>query len=122
MFFDGYCGLCNRAIAMLLRWDKKGVLKFAPLNGTTAGRLLEETKEDTIVFVSNGKVFTRSTAALRIVRCLDFPYSLLFGLMIFPRPLRDAVYKWIALNRYKWFGKSDLCRLPAPEEQQFFLP
>lgn len=105
-----------------MRWDKKGVLKFAPLNGSTAGRFLPGSKEDSIVFVSNGQVYTKSTAALRIAKSLTFPYALLFGLMIFPRPLRDVVYKWVARNRYKWFGMSDLCRLPTQEEKQFFLP
>jgi predicted DCC family thiol-disulfide oxidoreductase YuxK len=66
-------------------------------------------------------VYRRSTAVLRIARGLGFPWNLATVFLIVPRPIRDAVYRWVARNRYRWFGKKDTCRLPSPEERARFL-
>jgi predicted DCC family thiol-disulfide oxidoreductase YuxK len=76
---------------------------------------------DSIVLVEAGKRYTRSTAALRIARGLRFPWPLLYGLMLAPRPLRDAVYDWVARHRYEWFGKRAACMAPTPEVRGRFL-
>jgi predicted DCC family thiol-disulfide oxidoreductase YuxK len=66
-------------------------------------------------------VFTRSTAALRIARRLPFPWPLAYGFIVIPRPLRDAIYDWVARHRYQWFGRLDQCLVPTPEERQRFI-
>ena len=76
---------------------------------------------DSIVLIDEGRLFTRSTAALRIARRLRFPWPLLYGLIVVPRPLRDFLYDWVARNRYRWFGKRDSCMLPTPELRARFL-
>jgi predicted DCC family thiol-disulfide oxidoreductase YuxK len=76
---------------------------------------------DNIVLVENGSCYGGSTAALRIVRHLRAPWPLLYALVVVPRPLRDAVYFWIARNRYRWFGERDSCRMPDREVVSRFL-
>lgn len=76
---------------------------------------------DSFVLVEGEKVYTRSTAALRVLKHVGGGFTLLYGFIIIPPFIRDAVYKWISRNRYKWFGKRDTCRLPTPEEKARFL-
>jgi predicted DCC family thiol-disulfide oxidoreductase YuxK len=75
----------------------------------------------TFVLIEGDRVYTKSTAALRIAKHLRRGWNLLYGLIIIPKFLRDAVYNWVSKNRYKWFGKRDSCRLPSPEEKALFL-
>ena len=124
VFFDGVCGLCNRFVDRLLRVDPKGLLRFAPLQGSTAHERLPAGMADameSIVYLRDGVVLQRSDAALRILVDLGGWRVLYRALFIVPRFLRDAVYAWIARNRYRWFGKRDACRLPTPEERARFM-
>ena len=66
-------------------------------------------------------MYQRSTAALKLARMLRFPWNLAYGFIIVPRFLRDPIYKLIANNRYRWFGKKETCRIPTPEEIARFL-
>lgn len=124
VFFDGVCGLCNRFVDRLLRWDKQRVLRFAPLQGSTAAaRLATRAGADltTVVLLDENGVHTRSEAALRIIAQLGGAWRLINVLRIFPRALRDAVYDWIARRRYGWFGKREACRVPTAEERGVFF-
>ena len=124
VFFDGVCGLCNRFADRLLRWDRKHVLRFAPLQGTTAAaRLTDDAGADltTVVLLDEAGIHTRSEAALRIISHLGGAWRLINVLRIFPRVLRDAVYDWISWHRYGWFGKREVCRVPTAEERGVFL-
>jgi predicted DCC family thiol-disulfide oxidoreductase YuxK len=117
VFFDGICVLCNRSVDFLLKRDKKRLLKFASLQSECAKTLLAKEMEpvaglESVVFLENGKIFTESTAVLRICTYLPFPWSLFSGMLILPRLIRDPAYRWIAKNRYRWFGKRDQCRMP----------
>lgn len=76
---------------------------------------------DTFVLIEDGKYYTRSTAALRLAKGLKFPYPLFYGLIIVPKFIRNAVYNWVARNRYRWFGKDEACMLPTPETKERFL-
>jgi len=78
-------------------------------------------KEDSVLYLENGTLYKRSTAALQIARKLDGLWPLLFGLIIFPPFLRDAAYNWIAHNRYSWFGKRDVCMRPEEGLRDRFL-
>ena len=116
ILFDGVCNLCNSSVQFVIRRDRRARFKFAPLQsqGEAAG--------DSIVLVDNGRRYTRSTAALRIARHLDFPWNLAYALIVVPRPLRDAAYDFIARRRYRWFGRRDVCMTPTPELRSRFLP
>lgn len=124
IFFDGHCNLCNRFVDFLIKRDRKRVLKFAPLQGRTAEAKLPleyRQKLGTIVYDQNGEFHVRSTAALKILISLGGLWTLVGIFFVIPRFVRDLVYRWIAKNRYLWFGRRDTCRLPTPEERAQFL-
>jgi predicted DCC family thiol-disulfide oxidoreductase YuxK len=126
VFFDGTCGLCNRWVDFLLKVDRRGVLRFAPLQGSTAREVLGEDqarKLDTVYFRSaDGRLDSRSTAVLRAMAASRNIFKLLLCFLFVPRFIRDRVYDVVAANRYAWFGKRETCRLPTPEERARFLP
>jgi len=124
IYFDGYCGLCNGFVDFVLARDRARRFRFAPLQGTRArARFGDPGDVDpaTILLEEGDQVFERSTAALRIIAALGGVWRLAGLLRLVPRFIRDAVYDWIARNRYGWFGKRDTCRLPSPEERSVFL-
>ena len=74
-----------------------------------------------ILIDDNNQIYTQSTAALKIAKHLDGAWKLGYGFIIVPTFLRNAVYKFIARNRYKWLGKSESCWVPTPELRNKFL-
>jgi predicted DCC family thiol-disulfide oxidoreductase YuxK len=125
VFFDGYCALCSRSMEFLMRHDRAQVLRFSPLQGETARTLLglqPEGDPDSVVLAMQGSVWHGSDAALRIAWQLGGVWRGLFVLRLVPRPVRDAVYGWVARNRFAWFGRKETCRLPTPSERARFLP
>lgn len=126
VLFDGECNLCNGAVGFLIRRDASGRLKFASLQSEVGAALaasvgVDATALSTFVLVEGGQASVRSTAALRVVRYLRFPWPVLSVFRLVPAFLRDPVYRWVAANRYRWFGKRSTCRLPSPEEASRFL-
>ena len=128
ILFDGVCNLCNSFVNFVLDRDPQSRFQFAALQSPAAARLLTELgrpvpkpEPDTIVLVQNGTVYERSTAALRVARRLSGAWKLLYVFIIVPRPLRDIVYRFVARNRYRWFGRKDVCRVPTPELRARFL-
>ena len=129
VLFDGVCNLCNRSVHFILDRDPTAQFRFASLQSAEGGALLTSLGHalpagdpESVLLVEDGKVYERSTAALRIARKLKGPWKLAYAFIVVPRPLRDFVYKWIARNRYRWFGKSeDACRLPTKALKARFL-
>lgn len=126
ILFDGQCHLCNGFVAFVIRRDPKARFHFAPLQSETGRRLLNESgfqqpTDESVVLIEAGKGTVESTAVLQVFRFLRFPWNLLYGFILVPRPIRDAVYQWVARNRYRWFGKSEICMVPREEWQEMFL-
>lgn len=126
VLFDGLCNLCNGAVDFIIDRDPQAQFRFAALQSDAARPLLARRglsaeRLGHIVLVEDGRCYLGSTAALRIARRLTSPWPLLYALLLVPRPLRDAVYDWVARNRYRWFGKRDRCRTPTPGLQARFL-
>ena len=124
LLFDGVCTLCNGFVRFIMGRDSAGTFQFAPLQSRAAQRLLEDAAQplpDSFVLVEDGRLFKRSTAVLRVARGLGWPWSLAYAGIIVPRPLRDWLYDRIARNRYRWFGKSDVCMVPTPDVRARFL-
>jgi predicted DCC family thiol-disulfide oxidoreductase YuxK len=126
ILFDGVCNLCNNSVQFILKRDKKRKFRFGSLQGEAGQALLKQfnlppENLHTFVLIEGDRVYTKSTAALRIAKHLRRGWNLFYGLIIIPRFLRDAIYNWVSRNRYKWFGKRDSCRLPSPEEKALFL-
>jgi predicted DCC family thiol-disulfide oxidoreductase YuxK len=126
LLFDGVCNLCNGIVQFIIERDPRARIAFAPLQSGVAARLLAGYRDraqlpDSVVLVEDGRFYVRSTAALRVARHLRFPWSLAWGFMVVPRPVRDWMYDWIARHRYAWFGKRDTCMVPTPEVGKRFL-
>ena len=122
VLFDGVCNLCNGAVQFILDHDRTHVLRFASLQSDGGRALLEkhgmkvpEGDPDTIVVVDGDRAYERSSAVMRIVPHMTFPFWLARVFVIVPRPIRDFFYKIVARNRYRWFGKTNECRIPTPE-------
>jgi predicted DCC family thiol-disulfide oxidoreductase YuxK len=126
ILFDGVCNFCNAAINFVLKQDKKGVFRFAPLQSEAGQRLLKQynlsTAEfDSFVLIDNGKIYKKSSASLRVMNKLPWYWKEAQLLRLIPTPFRDAIYDFIAKNRYKWFGKKEQCMIPTPEMRNRFL-
>lgn len=125
VFFDGVCHLCNGFVDAVIGRDKRHLLFFAPLQGSTAEKLLstnDRTKLDSIVYFESGKTYYRSKAVVKILVSLGGAYKLFSLALFIPGPIRDIIYNLVAKNRYSWFGKSEFCRLPTSEERSYLLP
>lgn len=120
VFFDGYCNLCNSFVDFLIKVDKKGLLKFASLQGETATKRLD-TKEhpinkDTVIYLRDNQQFEKSTAVLYILSDLGGFWRLLKIFLVLPQCLRDFFYRLVAANRYRFISKRATCRTPSKEE------
>jgi predicted DCC family thiol-disulfide oxidoreductase YuxK len=126
VLFDGVCNFCNRWVNFAIRHDRKGRLRFSPLQGDRAAALLVNSYtgtegNQTVILVDKEKIYTKSTAVLRITRYLDGGWKMFYGLLIIPRFLRDPLYNWVARKRYAWFGRKDTCMIPTPKQRERFL-
>ncbi|HEX2202676.1 MAG TPA: thiol-disulfide oxidoreductase DCC family protein [Longimicrobium sp.] len=126
VLFDGVCNFCNASVNFIIDRDPRGRLRFAALQSEAGeaflrGAGMPTADFDTVVLVEDGRVHTRSDAALRIARRLSGAWPLLAAFRVVPRPLRDLVYDLVARNRYRLFGKRDACMLPSPEVRARFL-
>jgi predicted DCC family thiol-disulfide oxidoreductase YuxK len=126
ILFDGICNLCNASVRFVIARDPDARFRFAALQSDSATRLLASFAQsgplpDSIVLVEGSRLFTRSTAALRIARGLTFPWPLAYAFIVVPRPIRDWIYDVVASRRYRWFGKRDECMVPTPELKSRFL-
>lgn len=126
IFFDGVCNLCNAAVRFIIKHDKDAVFRLAALQSMTAAKLLGSmhinvVDTNSILLLEDGRVYTRSAAALRIARRLSGGWRLLYGFIVVPAFARDFVYKLIAQNRYKIWGKQDTCMMPSSDDNHRFL-
>lgn len=127
VLFDGTCNFCNGTVLFIIDRDPKERFVFAPLSSevgqrTLAERGLVDPSLDSIVLVDQERVYTHSTAALRIALRLGLLWSIIAGLgLLVPKFVRDALYRAFAKRRYAWFGKTEQCRVPTPELRRRFL-
>lgn len=127
LLFDGVCNLCAGAVRFAITRDREARLRFASLQSPEGQELLrrhgyEPGTLETVVLIDAAGAHDRSTAALRLLRQLPAPWRWLGPtLLVLPRPLRDAVYGFVARHRYGWFGRRDACLVPTPELRARFL-
>lgn len=126
ILFDGVCNLCNAAVIFFIKRDKKNVFRFASLQSAFGQSVLQKfhlsaNTFNSFILFKNGKVYTKSTAALLVAKELSGGWPLLSAFIIVPRFIRDDVYNFIAQNRYKWFGKKKECWIPSPALQSKFI-
>lgn len=126
LLFDGVCNLCHGVVRFVVDHDSAGRVSFAPLDSPVGRALLARfglatAETDSVVLIEGDRASLKSTAALRLARYLDAPWSFAARLQAVPRPLRDAVYDAVAASRYRVFGRKDRCPIPDPETRERFL-
>ena len=116
IYYDGYCNLCSRVVRWVVRNDPGKRFRFRPLGPTERKEPAEAApEEETVILEADGKRYERSSAALRIAMGLRFPWPILGIFLAVPRFLRDPVYRWVARNRTRWFGRREACYLPPDD-------
>ncbi|MGH8434237.1 MAG: thiol-disulfide oxidoreductase DCC family protein [Pseudomonas sp.] len=124
--FDGVCKLCNAWVKFLIRHDREQRFRLASVQSAEGQAILDwfdlpTDYFDTMAYVEGTELFVRSTAVLRIVDQLPWPWRAFAILRVCPRALRDWCYDRIALNRYRLFGRYDSCLIPTPDHERRFL-
>ncbi len=131
LLYDGVCGLCNRLVQFLLKHDQRDRIRFATLQSHFAIDHLQRVGAnaedlDTVYVIKNcgdwtEEVLNRSDAILYLMRELGGIWSVVSWGRILPRWLRDRMYDVVAKNRYRVFGKSEMCMMPDPKDRHKFL-
>jgi predicted DCC family thiol-disulfide oxidoreductase YuxK len=125
--FDGVCVLCNGWVRFLLRHDHARRYRFAAMQsesgrGLLAAHGLDPDDPNSFLLLEGGRAWTDTDAIQRVLTGLGGRWRLAVIISGCPRPLRDPLYRWVARNRYRWFGRRDHCLVPAPGQRTLFLP
>ncbi len=126
ILFDGVCNLCNGFVNFVIDRDPDAKFKFGALQSEEGQKLvvqyhLQDVPLESVILIENGKAYRESSAALRIAKGMKGLWKLFYVFMIVPPFIRNAVYRFIARNRYKWFGKREVCRIPEPGIMKRFI-
>ena len=126
ILFDGFCNLCNRSVRFIIKRDPSKRFLFASMQ-SEAGQLFLSNRDysqvrlNSIILVEKSRIYERSDALLRIAGKLTVWWRWFLVLRIVPPFIRDAIYKYIAIKRYDWFGKNDECMIPSPNITSRFI-
>ena len=126
ILFDGVCNLCQAAVQFVITRDPNRHFRFASLQSAYGQAIAQKaglsiTDLSSFILYENGAAYTRSTAALKTTKGLSGGWPLLYVFIIVPKFIRDAIYDFIAKNRYRWFGKKESCWVPTPALKALFL-
>lgn len=126
VLFDGVCNLCSSSVQFILKRDKKDQFLFGSLQGNYGQEVLKkygmpQNEFNSFMLLEGKRLYTKSSGALRMLKHLGGAWILFYAFIIVPKFLRDAVYNFVATNRYRWFGKKEECWLPKPEWKKKFL-
>ena len=130
ILFDGVCNLCNGFVQFVIRRDPAGRFRFAALQSEAGRALLAAhglapealaAEPESVLLLSQGRLYSHSDAVLRIARGLGGAWQLAATAQVLPRAWRDAAYRLVARHRYRWFGRQESCWLPTPALKARFL-
>ncbi|WP_426061904.1 thiol-disulfide oxidoreductase DCC family protein [Hymenobacter sp. B1770] len=130
ILFDGVCNLCNGFVQFVIRHDPQGHFRFAALQSPAAQELLTRhglvstnlpSEPESVMLLSGGQLYSHSTAVLRIAHAMGGAWRVAGLGWVLPRSWRDALYRYVARNRYRWFGREESCMLPTPALKARFL-
>lgn len=124
--FDAQCLLCSSWVKFLLRFDRRGVFRFASIQGAAGQALLAAAGLSvdglqTLLLVDGKRNWQHTGAILRVLHALGWPWRLAWLLWVVPAPARDAAYRLVARNRYRLFGRSEACLMPPADHALRFL-
>jgi len=124
--FDGVCNFCSGSVQVALRLDRKGVIRFTPLQSPFGQAIaakygLDLENPDSFLFFDHGRPLEASDAVLALARRLGFPWSLAGAFGVIPKARRDTAYLLLARNRYRLMGRKDACMVPTPEQRARFI-
>lgn len=124
--FDAKCLLCNASVQFLIRHDRRGLFRFASIQGKSGQELLAQAglRVDglqTLLLVDGNRSWQHTAAILRVLHALGWPWRAAWIAWLVPSLLRDALYKWLARNRYWLFGRSEVCLIPPSDYRARFL-
>jgi predicted DCC family thiol-disulfide oxidoreductase YuxK len=124
--FDGVCNFCSGSVTAALRLDRRGVLRFTPLQSPFGQAIAERydldlENPDSFLYFDRGRALQGSDAVLALARRLGPPWSALAALAVAPKSWRDAAYGLLARNRYRLLGRRTTCMIPTPQQRARFI-
>jgi predicted DCC family thiol-disulfide oxidoreductase YuxK len=130
LFFDGVCGLCNGVVRWVYRHDPSGKVRFAQIQAGSARMILksqgvsdsELDALETVYVLSEGRLYRRSAAVLKILSVLPSPWSAGVVLRVIPPGILDLFYRFVSRIRYSIFGRSEHCKIPDEGIRSRFIP
>ena len=124
LLFDGYCNLCNGWVDFIIQRDFAKKIKFASLQSESAAKFVSvefRNSLPSVVFISGNCTYFESEAVVRVLAELGGIWRLALLFLLIPDFIRNWIYRYIAKNRYRWFGRRSQCRIPTSDEQSRFL-
>ncbi len=126
VMFDGVCKLCHGWSRFLIRFDRQRQFRLCTVQSPAGQDLLRwaglpTDQFDTMVYIEDGRIYTKSDAFLKVIGRMDYPFRLAALGWLLPRALRDWLYDRVAQNRYRIFGRFDVCLLPTPDHEARFV-
>ncbi|MGE7910074.1 thiol-disulfide oxidoreductase DCC family protein [Lysinibacillus xylanilyticus] len=125
ILFDGVCNFCDSSVQFIIKYDQAAYFQFASIQSDAGQALLAQYEVpeniDSVILIEQGKVYFESTAALKICRRLDSFWPVCYIFVIIPSFIRNKMYRLFAKNRYRLFGRKEVCLLPTPSQRKRFL-
>ncbi len=124
--FDAMCVLCTANARLVLHHDRQKKFRLASMQDETGAALyrrfgMDPADPDSLIVVDGENLLRDSDAVMAIYHGLGWPWRILSLFRLAPRAVRDPIYRWIARNRYRLFGKRETCWLPTPEQADRIL-
>ncbi|WP_076073084.1 thiol-disulfide oxidoreductase DCC family protein [Sphingomonas montana] len=121
ILFDAECVLCSANAQFVLTYDRARRFRLAAMQGPVGADIsrrhgIDPANPATILVVQGGHALRDSDAVIAIYAGLGWPWRLAGIARLIPRALRDPAYRWVARNRYRFFGKRTTCWMPRPED------
>ncbi|MFJ6208235.1 thiol-disulfide oxidoreductase DCC family protein [Lysinibacillus sp. NPDC092081] len=125
ILFDGVCNFCDSSVQFIIKYDQAAYFQFAAIQSDAGQALLAQYEVpeniDSVMLIEHGKVYFESTAALKICRRLDSVWPVYYIFIMIPPSIRNKMYRLFAKNRYRLFGRKEMCLLPTPSQLKRFL-
>jgi len=126
ILFDGVCNYCNDKVNFIIKYDKKDIFRFVALQSETGQKIrtylgIDPALDSIILYEPGYAYFIKSDAVFRIIKHLTSSLKLLLVFNFIPFGIQTLLYDYIAKNRYKWYGKMEVCRIPIKEVAHKFI-